>query len=160
MLARAANTTLKLECCDQLVHSSCFLVSSELSETQAATAKKCCSVLKHFLCKDRSVMQDGEPSTRSIPDSNILVRTPRRRVVGGSVSQQNSGGPPPVPCPFCKELIPISDRDHYMRGCRAINGIFDPGGGADYSRLTPLARRAAGMTRLQRKSDVPIPGPK
>ena len=160
MLARAANTTLKLECCDQLVHSSCFLVSSELSETQAATAKKCCSVLKHFLCKDRSVMQDGEPSTRSIPDSNILVRTPRRRVVGGSVSQQNSGGPPPVPCPFCKELIPISDRDHYMRGCRAINGIFDPGGGADYSRLTPLARRAAGMTRLQRKSEVPFPGPK
>ena len=81
-----------------------------------------------------------------------LGSTPKRRGTKDSFSKSAKGGPVPVICPYCKEPVAISNTRHYLYECRAISGIYDPGGGVDYSRLTPLARRTAGMTRLQRKS--------
>ena len=162
-IASKATTTWSMECCDQRIHAACFEASAELSQAESKTTEKCCSKLRHFLNKDRSVILSVAPATSRSPLATQTqpapCSTPKKRGVRGTISQQDTG-PAPVPCEYCNEPIPMSNNRHYLYECRAISGIYDPGGGVDYSRLTPLARRAAGMTRLQRKSDGQIKGPK
>ena len=153
-VAPQARTTVRLECCDQKLHADCFAASAELAVSQLIGVQKCCSKLKHLLEKDRKTkIQCPAPSKPVTASSQPnLGSTPKRRGSKDSFSQDAQGGPVPVICPYCKEPVAISNTRHYLYECRAISGIYDPGGGVDYSRLTPLARRTAGMTRLQRKS--------
>ena len=103
-------------------------------------------------------MQCTVPNPDAVHTQPSACGTPKKRAPKGTFSQVVAGVPAPVPCEYCNEPIPISNNRHYLYECRAIDGIYDPGGGVDYARLTPLAKRTAGMTRLQRKSGNLIQG--
>ena len=154
---------VQLDCCSSRVHTVCFIASSGLRAQDLDAVEKVCSRLKNFLEKDKATVYEN--TVRIIAPqksySQVCAGTPKRvRDKPQSSSQPaNPGGPPPVPCRYgCGLMISISDTSHYLYECNSLSRFFDPGGDVDYTRVTPLARRAASMTRVRPLTPrVPIP---
>ena len=118
-------------------------------------------MISDYLCRDRLtsrpyfsvVIASSEPIVGSTSTPNTASAPI------GTVAQDQSVGnlAEPVPCPYCKQLISISEKQHLQSGCSELDKLYDPGGvelGAVGS-ITPLARRCAALSRLDASSGTP-----